>query len=271
MIAKVIAQAPDRAGALAMLADGLEATQIAGCVTNTAFLARLARHAGFAAGDVDTGLIARDLASLAPPPQTLPEAQAVAALAVLGLDRARNGADPFDRIGSWALWELPVHHGELVVDGTQARFGVSFAGRDQWDVALPTGSIRIGLAQDADEITFSAGKGPEPVSIARWPGHVTLFMRGAAHEFAIPDPFRHAGEAGGGDAVAAPMPGLVKIVHVEKGASVSKGGPLLVLEAMKMEHVLVAPRDCVIEAVDVSPGDQVTEGTLLVALLPEAG
>jgi 3-methylcrotonyl-CoA carboxylase alpha subunit len=267
MIAKVIAQGANRAEALAMLAAGLEATEIAGCVTNTAFLARLARHEGFAAGDVDTGLIARDLAALAPPPQTPLEAQALAALAVLGLDRSREGADPFDRFGSWALWEPPVHHGELVVDGAMARFSATPSGGGRWKVALPSGEAVVSL----DGGSFSAGHGPEPVSIARWPGHVTLFMRGGAHEFAIPDPFRHAGEAGGGDAVVAPMPGLVKIVHVEKGASVAKGSPLLVLEAMKMEHVLAAPRDCVIEAVDIAPGDQVTEGRLLVALLPEAG
>jgi len=124
---------------------------------------------------------------------------------------------------------------------------------------------------DDGKVLLSSANGSRSVSIARWPGHITLFVGAAAHAFAIPDPFEAAHEGAGGDAVIAPMPGLVKIVHAQAGESLAKGAALLVLEAMKMEHVLTAPRDCVVANVDVAAGDQVTEGRLLVALLPEAG
>ena len=84
-----------------------------------------------------------------------------------------------------------------------------------------------------------------------------------AIDFAIPDPFERSEEAAGkADTLRAPMPGLVKIVRAARRA-VSKGQPLLVLEAMKMEHTIVAPRDGVIAEI-VSEGAQVTDGTVLV-------
>jgi 3-methylcrotonyl-CoA carboxylase alpha subunit len=272
MIAKMIAQGADRHEALEMLANALDETQIAGCVTNAGFLARLARHEDFMAGNVDTGLIGRDLPQLLPPAGADPQAQAAAALAALGLDRQAQGIDPFERIGSWALWEPPVYHGELLEDGALLRFAVSPAGNGKWRVSLPNETVELALAHgEGGQVLLSGADGVRPISIARWPGHLTLFMGAAAHGFAIPDPFEAAHEAAGGDAVIAPMPGLVKIVHAQPGASLAKGAALLVLEAMKMEHVLTAPRDCVIANVDVEAGDQVTEGRLLVALLPEAG
>ena len=97
-------------------------------------------------------------------------------------------------------------------------------------------------------------------------------MDGAAHEFAVPDPLAVGGEAaGGGDIVLSPMPGLVKSMTAEAGASVAKGDALCVMEAMKMEHTLKAPRDGVIAAVSASAGDQVEEGAILIKLEPEDG
>ena len=96
---------------------------------------------------------------------------------------------------------------------------------------------------------------------------VTVF--GAAPlTFGIVDPLARASEATGGDTVVAPMPGVVRDVAVAAGQDVSAGDRLVVLEAMKMEHVLRAPRDGVIASVAVASGDQVTAGALMVALEP---
>jgi 3-methylcrotonyl-CoA carboxylase alpha subunit len=78
-------------------------------------------------------------------------------------------------------------------------------------------------------------------------------------------------EQQGGDAVIAPMPGLVKLVAATPGAAVSRGDALMVLEAMKMEHTLAAPRDGVVAEVLAAEGDQVAEGALLLTLAAEDG
>ncbi|MCF6305726.1 MAG: biotin/lipoyl-binding protein, partial [Rhodobacteraceae bacterium] len=86
-------------------------------------------------------------------------------------------------------------------------------------------------------------------------------------EFGIHDPMQEAGGAqAGGDVVLAPMPGLVQTVSVSVGDVVKQGDPLMVLEAMKMEHALVAPRDGMVEAVLAVQGAQVDAGALLVRL-----
>jgi 3-methylcrotonyl-CoA carboxylase alpha subunit len=82
---------------------------------------------------------------------------------------------------------------------------------------------------------------------------------------ALVDVIAHAGEHDGGAAgLVAPMPGRVIAVHVAAGSKVSKGAPLLVMEAMKMEHTIVAPDDGTIEAVLYGAGEQVAEGAPLV-------
>ena len=102
------------------------------------------------------------------------------------------------------------------------------------------------------------------IGVAIWPGHVTLFSGGQAFSFAVPDPLGQSADAGGaGDSMRAPMPGLVKVVRAASGDTVAKGQPLLVLEAMKMEHTIAAPHQGVIAEI-VTEGAQVTDGMVLV-------
>jgi len=99
---------------------------------------------------------------------------------------------------------------------------------------------------------------------ARWPGHVTVFSGGASFDFALPDPFAKGAQAEAqAGSMRAPMPGLVKIVRAAKGDAVAKGQPLLVLEAMKMEHTISAPHDGIVADI-AAEGAQIAEGTVLV-------
>ena len=109
----------------------------------------------------------------------------------------------------------------------------------------------------------------EPVRAALWPGHVTIFEGAHSHTFTIPDPFeRSEGAASKPDTLRAPMPGLVKLVRAAKGDAVIKGQPLLILEAMKMEHTIAAPHDGVIAEI-ATEGAQVTDGTVLVRFVED--
>jgi 3-methylcrotonyl-CoA carboxylase alpha subunit len=95
-------------------------------------------------------------------------------------------------------------------------------------------------------------------------------MDGRTHSWEMPDHLREEAEAdAGGDVLAAPMPGLVKLVVAGAGDAVKKGAALVVLEAMKMEHTLTAPRDGTVAEVLAQPGDQVVDGAVLLRLAPE--
>ena len=249
MIAKLVVHGTDRADALARLVDALGQTHVAGSVVNTAFLAALASDADFAAGDVDTGLIARKQAALTTTSAPTPSQVAAAALAAADLPTATDdGTDPWSSLAGYA-------HFHPMAKSVSLSFGEeAFTARL---TAAANGNLRIAFADDAPPVT------PARVATARWPGHVTVFAGAASHTFAVADPFAEAeAAAAGAGGLRAPMPGLVKLVKAAAGDSVVKGQALLVLEAMKMEHTIVAPHDGVIADIAAS-GSQVTDGTVL--------
>ncbi len=252
MIAKLVAGGPDRTAALDALSAALEATEIAGSITNIAFLAALAHDPDFAAGAVDTGLIARKQETLttAPPPGS--EVLSAALLAASGFDALPHGDDPWSSFAGYAHFH-PM----------ERRVGVTWRGEEVAAsvAALPGGRVTIRRENEAARQFASASRLPKT---ARWPGHVTVFAGAAAFDFAVPDPFAKAAAADAhATGMRAPMPGLVKIVRAAAGDSVTKGQPLLILEAMKMEHTIAAQHDGVIAEI-AAEGAQIAEGAVLV-------
>lgn len=260
MIAKIIVHGPTRAVALRQLSAALAATEVAGSVTNLSFLRRLALHPGFAAGDVDTGLIGRDLAQLVA--DTVPSSQvcALAALGASGLDRPMG---PLDGFTLWAPLDRQVilrHAGEAVA----ARIAVQPGGRCRVAVGGQLHMI------DRDDAGLRIDGAPVAATVVAGDGAVSVFWQDG-FSFDIVDPLAVATQdATGSGRIAAPMPGLVKAVFVGAGASVTAGDRLAVLEAMKMEHVLVAGRDGIVAEVLVEEGAQVEAGAALILLAEEA-
>ena len=249
MIAKLVVQGPDRETTLTGLADALGRTQIAGSTANIAFLKALAENEAFASGDVDTGMIERNRDELVSSPAPDKTAVLRAILAASGFRSPRRTGDPWDVATGYGHFHpltrnVRIKHGE---DAIEARATPAVGGR-----------VRI---QTGDDIAVMDPDALKAVT-ARWPGHVTIFEGPNAHDFEIPDPFSSAEESGAGDRLTAPMPGLVKIVRATAGEAVKKGAALLVLEAMKMEHAIIAPHDGVIADI-VAEGSQVSEGAML--------
>ncbi|MEX2518126.1 MAG: biotin/lipoyl-containing protein, partial [Paracoccaceae bacterium] len=183
-----------------------------------------------------------------------------------GKKPAKGGAG-WDRRDGFRIWgparaltRIGEHLAEVEANGD--RFTVTAAGETiTLRLRAEDGALRV----DDSARIFTA-------RVVRRGGKVTVFMDGAAHEFAIPDPLAAGGDSGaGGDMVLSPMPGLVKSVAAKPGDTVEQGAPLCVLEAMKMEHTLKAPRGGVIAAVNAAAGDQVEEGAILITLEPEDG
>jgi 3-methylcrotonyl-CoA carboxylase alpha subunit len=224
MIAKLIVHRPMRAQAAADLAEACRAVEVWPVKTNAGFLARAVTHRDFVQGAIDTGFIERHAAEIVPPAEPDAAAVAAAAAALLPTDQS----DPWLALTGFRSNAAPDTHVAVEIHG------------------------KIHLAQPAP------GGAVQVIG-----GERVLFLAGDAWAFAAPVP-RSSGEDEAGDgAVLAPMPGAVIQVAAAKGRSVKRGERLLVLEAMKMEYVMVAPFDGTLVELTVSAGSQVQEGALL--------
>jgi len=249
MIAKLIVHGVDRSAALAMLERALAETEIAGVTTNVAFLRRIVGSSAFADAQLDTGLIERNRSELFPPrgpaPKEMLEAAAYAELAAeerAAREQARASGDassPWSSVDGWRL-NGEAHHDFTFVDGDDLRsFRISFADR-QSDVSRQARTVRDG---------------------SDW--HV--FWNGQYRKLSLKEELGAPEEEQLGS-LAAPMPGKVIQLLVEEGVKVKKGDPLLVLEAMKMEHTITAPADGTVKEIRFRAGEQVLEGAELILL-----
>ncbi|MEQ6203652.1 biotin carboxylase N-terminal domain-containing protein [Sulfitobacter sp. HNIBRBA2951] len=257
MIAKVIVHGPTRDVALARLRQALARCEVAGTVTNLAFLGALAGHGGFRKGEVDTGLIARDIDALTQPPQVEPRHAALAGMAAAGVLDAGG-------LSGFSLWDPLLQQVALAWDGQAhlLKYEVLGADAQRWHVGE-----KVVEAQRIGGQWQIGGQLAPQVAVA---GDTVTVFDGYGLVFELVDPLlQAAGAQGDGNLVEAPMPGLVRDVFASVGQQVSAGDRLAVLEAMKMEHALLAARDGVVAEVLAVAGDQVEAGAALVRLEPE--
>ncbi|SMG44325.1 acetyl-CoA carboxylase biotin carboxylase subunit [Paracoccus sp. J56] len=253
MIAKVVTHGATRAIALRALESALTDTEVAGSVTNLDFLIALTRHQGFAQGEVDTGLIARDLQSLIEAAEPDPAARALAVLGLAGLD------DP-QRRGGITLWQ-------------PLRRTIAWEGGEAVIEVPGPGAARVTLDGNTHQIAWQGGRWwvddrPRRYRIVNHGAGTSVF--GGRSLTLVPlDPLAHGGKETGGGLTLSPMPGLVKAIFVEAGQEVAAGAPLAILEAMKMEHTLTAARDGKVAEVLARAGDQVEAGAALIRLEEE--
>ena len=277
MIAKLVVHGPDRPAALAALGDALAHTEIAGSTVNTAFLAALAADPDFGAGDVDTGLIARHQQALtAAPPPPSPSILAAAVLAASGLEERPASDDPWASLAGYAHFHAAPKKVELRFGEEKIAATVKVE-NGRWSVAIAPpltpphkGDRNCGASESSSSLWGGIGGGGnrEP-HVAMWPGHLTVFRGAVGYTFAVPDPLAEAGNSqAGSGSLRAPMPGLVKLVRVANGEAVVKGQPLLILEAMKMEHTISAPHAGTIAEI-ATEGAQVSDGAVLVRFAQE--
>ena len=243
---------------------------MAGTVTNLAFLGALARHPGFATGDVDTGLIERDLAALVTAPAP---SQAAKVAALLASVQPVTPAAPQARETVQGITLSPLATGQTVQPVTLPGFTLwapltrAIAVEGQGEVTHATLIFRDGspLIQ-LDGTAYCAPRLP----VIRTGDALHIFENGQCFTFTPVDPLaREAAAGAAGNATLSPMPGLVKAVFVTAGQAVQAGDRLAILEAMKMEHTLTAARDGVIAEILTAPGAQVEAGAALILLAEE--
>jgi 3-methylcrotonyl-CoA carboxylase alpha subunit len=270
MIAKLIVWDTDRPAAVRRLARALDQARIAGLATNLDFLRAIARHPAFAAAELDTGFISRHAAELLPPPA--PAASEDIALAALGLvlGRTRDRANPWGLADGWRMNDEAVETLRLADRDTEIAAAVRYRRHGSLSIGTPDGPVEVAGTLADGVLTARLGDRTMRATIVATGEKIAVLRDGADRVFGIIDPLAHAGEeAGGGSRLTAPMPGRVIAVLVEAGAKVTKGQPLIVLEAMKMEHTVAAPADGTVTSLPFTAGDQVDEGVALIGF--EAG
>lgn len=266
MIAKVVTLGGSRTEALARMKNALAETRVVGTTTNKAFLTALCNHAGFSRGEVDTGLIDRDLETLLKQDGVSSQAIALAGLCALGLHEENSQFQSFRHWGSASNRVVLELAGEPIEVHTRSS---NISGSVVHEVGEAQHKIEF-VGVDGEQFICRIDGQVSKFSLARYPGHLVLFVGGSAHDFALPDPLAVADDDGlSGNSVVAPMPGLIKVISAKPGDAVKEGDALLVLEAMKMEHTLTAPRDGVIAEMNAKAGDQVEDGVILVLLEAE--
>jgi 3-methylcrotonyl-CoA carboxylase alpha subunit len=282
MIAKLIVWDEDRPAALRRLRHALEEYEIAGLTTNIAFLAKIASHPSFAACEIDTGFIDRHREALIPTqPRTRDEVLALASLAVLLRQSAeahgsrRALADPYSPWYEVNGWNMNADsHYELRLRDSNELHRINLLFRSSgYEVVVADGRTVKATNVSLDKNVLSAtldGVRRRATTIFDQ-RELTLFTDGNTWSVELDDPLARAEEqVGGSGRITAPMPGAVVAVLVEDGQTVERNQPLMVLEAMKMEHTLRAPTAGRVSNLRVARGDQVTEGAELVTVESES-
>ena len=273
MIAKLIVHAATRSAALNLLSTALSDFHVTGLVTNLEFLRALGQHQGFARGDVDTGLIARDLDALSQPIALPPQVLALAAIAGLGLLATPQATDAWDQLRGWRHWSESEHYITLKAGETSWALEVKSFDLQHFQVLGEDIDVRLEVtpAEGTGCIVISAGH-RFSANVFVGAAMVSVFMHGHSFSLHLANQLADVeSDQVVGDAISAPMPGVVQAVFTKPGLKVAKDDALLVLEAMKMEYTLTAPRNGVVAEVLAAVGDQVTDGKLLLALEPEHG
>jgi len=279
MIAKLIVWDRDRPAAVRRLRQALGDFQVAGLTTNAPFLAAVAAHPAFAAGDVETHFIEHHAGDLFPTAEPVDDTMlALACLSVLltgreaAAERAAGSADPWSPWHRADAWRLNGAGGDLLQfrDGERAiAVPVAFTA-DGWRLDLPGGEVALrGERDGAGDLVADVGGLRLTATVVAEGADLILIAQGRARRLTVHDPAAAAAEADtSGGKLTSPMPGKVVRVLVEAGQAVKRGAPLVVLEAMKMEHTIAAPSDGTVERIAYGVGETVEEGVELVAFAP---
>jgi 3-methylcrotonyl-CoA carboxylase alpha subunit len=275
MLAKVIAWAPTREGAIDKLNHGLVETDVWGVVTNIPFLSALVTHSAVRANAIDTGFIERELRNLAAAGSaTAGDLELCAAVAII-LAGERDAADPHSPWQSFGWMPVGQRRRNFLFrqnQGNEHRVRLTY-GNGPSRVTIGEREATFSYTvNDEDEIDVSLD-GVTSRVVPAIDGHeIYLRTRNGRFELHWVDPFGGENEEqAGDDKIAAPLPGTVVAILAQEGARIEKGAPILALEVMKMEQTLRAPFAGVLKKIKCKVGDVVQEGVELAELEPLAG
>ena len=269
LLGKIIARADTREAAIDRLVDALDELRIGGVASNAQWLARALMRPDFRTGNVSTAFLARNGEALAVEPDVAalaPFAAAAYAASLAPMGRVNspwNLADGF-RVNMAPAIRVRLRDGERLLDAT-----VGAQSDNTADVQVGSAAAqRLSRLADAAPLQqWQLAAGGERASVLVSKDRVTVWQSHAKAVFTLDDgrQFSAASSARSGS-LSTPLPGVVVSVAVKEGDSVAAGQTLLVIEAMKMEHAIKAPRAGVVKALKHRVGDRVREGSALAEL-----
>ena len=280
MIAKLIVHDRDRAAALTRMREALASYRIVGVASNVEFLGRLVSTVSFETADLDTSLIEREHAALfATPPAPSDDVWLVAALAEVehearspgdspaGRSDRLEAGSPWHRSDGWRLNGRAARRMTFRAQEVTREVDAFAEGDGRWTLVLDGARhTASAVAHGHGLVTATIGDRRFVTEVVAQAGRRHVFLGGRAAVLEFVDPLAGSGgeheEEGSG--LLAPMPGKVIELVASPGARVDKGAPLLMLEAMKMEHTITAPHAGTVKAFRYAVGDQVDEGASLV-------
>jgi 3-methylcrotonyl-CoA carboxylase alpha subunit len=268
MIAKLIVHGATREEALARLDEALAATHIVGLASNVQFLRHVVRSRSFAQADLDTALIQREAAVLfRQEPVGLELAAACAVAKTLADEQRLEGADPFSRRDGWRSHGVAVRRLAFGFAGQHAQAELTTLHDGALLLAVNGQAVPLSFRVSGEQIEVRHGEQRTRAVVYTLGETDHVFTAAGAAQIEAIDLLAHAGDqAAEGGRLTAPMPGKVVSFAVKPGDKVSKGQPLAVMEAMKMEHTIAAPADGTVAELLYAPGDQVGEGAELLKL-----
>ncbi len=259
LIAKLIVWAQDRPAAVEKLQQCLMQTAVAGIHTNLTLLNRIAHHPQFIAGKIVTQFIPEEQHTLLSEPSPPPDI--VIALACLALIKQQQSLaqslqqQSDDHFSPWLVqdgWRL---------NGKAQNQILLWQGKDQWQILVELCDHQFRFSWNHHVVNINSDY-PYQVFIKNQ--HLVVFHQGEQWQFSLQNPAFSEQNISDAFQVRSPMPGTLVAVYVKPGQKVLAGEKLLVMEAMKMEHTLLAPHEAIIKAVLYQPGDRINEGTEII-------
>ena len=283
LIAKLIVRGDDRKNCLKRMLEALRQIRVAGVTTNIDFLTSVTSHEAFQAADFDTGFIERYLAELIQ--DKAPASPDVLALAALyqalrresrSCQEAATSADPTSPWWATDNWRpnlVEEEHFSFHDGAREHEVGMAVAGNrreySEHDYVIRTGGQVMhasGQLEADGGLTAIMDTAQRRVDVVEDQDHLVIFEAGNTCRLKRISGGGHSTEEEATDNLISPMPGTIIEVMASEGQQVSKGDTLLVLEAMKIEHTIVAPHDGTVQAVHYQAGDMVEEGVELLVL-----
>ena len=268
MIAKLITWGGDRAEAIRRMQGALGETDVLGVKTNIEFLQQLVQHPAFIAGDTDTGFIGRHREALMARPAVEDLTLAAACARVLQDEAAHIGSDPWSQNSGWRMNGFASRLIEFKIAGqddpvechVDVDIGVRYFRHAQTRLAFAW------LQREDGTLKVKLGESKAATRVLRAGDQLTVITPRGRTSLTLFDPFHFEQEdTGAAGRLTAMMPGRVVKVMAKVGENVKKGQPLIIMEAMKMEHTIVSPKDGVVERVAFKENDLVPADAVLFA------
>ena len=271
MIAKLITWGADRDEAIRRMQGALAETEVVGVKTNIGFLQQLVRHQAFIDGETDTGFIQRHRAKLMPDEKHAPdEALIAAALRELAREEESAGNDVWDSKAGWwlnrgASRRLEFHSPADEIAAT-VHVDTLAAGKGR-QLRIVDRNFHVSQsAVNGDQVRFTANGIAHSATVLVADDQFAVLLAATRHRLRLVDPFQfEASDDINTGRLTAMMPGRVVKVMAAAGDKVKKGQALIIMEAMKMEHTIISPRDGVVERAAFAVGDMVPADAVLFA------